>query len=271
MGLPSFSVVIPAFNEEASIEAVLTRVLTHVGTLRSRYDVDVVVVDDGSSDGTLDTLHHVSVDNPESLTVVAHERNAGLTAAMRSGALAARSGTVVFLDADLSYSPEILEALVRARTDAGAAAALASPYMNGGYVANVPPVRLLASRVANAILTRCARGRLHTFTGMVRAYDRAEFLALGERTPVGEFNTWAVAELLAGGARVVEIPAGLVWPKERTSAPSRLTMGKLWERTLLVVKTARFLAAAVREGDRNRGPGTLVLSNQTTGPCSPKP
>ncbi|MBD5634272.1 MAG: glycosyltransferase family 2 protein [Candidatus Eremiobacteraeota bacterium] len=269
MDLPAFSVVVPTFNEEAGIGAVLGRLLAHVALLRARYAIDVVVVDDGSGDRTLEALHKFSADSDAGLTIVAHERNAGLVAAMRTGAAAAKSDTVVFLDADLSYSPEILEPLVLARNRGSAAAALASPYMRGGRVANVPFVRLAASVGANWILTRCARGRLHTFTGMVRAYDRAAFLAIGERAYVGEFNAWAVAALVADGKPVVEIPAALIWPVERYASPSRMTVRDFWTRLVLVAESARVINDAF---SRERPQvGTLVLSGRTSSPFSPKP
>jgi glycosyltransferase involved in cell wall biosynthesis len=271
MDFSAFSIVIPAFNEEGSIVSVLTQVTAHVAELRERYEVDVVVVDDGSSDGTLAALHHFSASYPNAITIVAHERNAGLVAAMRTGALAARADTVVFLDADLSYLPDIIEPLILAKRKAAASAALASPYMPGGHVANVPFVRLAASRAANWILGLFARGRLHTFTGMVRAYDRGEFLALFERTQVGEFNTWAVAVLIANGHRVVEIPAALVWPAERYAAPSRLTPTKLWHRVLLVIETAQMLGAASRQADEHLETGTFALSSSPSSPFSTEP
>jgi hypothetical protein len=142
--------------------------------------------------------------------------------------------------------------------------------MNGGRVACVPFVRLVASRVANWLLERCADGRLHTFTGMVRAYDRLQFLALFERRQIGEFNTWAVAALLASGQTVVEIPAALVWPPERFAAPSRLSAAKLWERVLLVIETARMLRVSLRNVATPLRAGTLVLSARTSGPFPTK-
>ena len=246
MNPTGISIVLPTFNEATGIASVLVRLTGHIATLASHYEIDVVIVDDGSSDGTADVLRRYSDENPGLINVVRHERNAGLTAAMRTGAGAARHGTIVFLDADLSYRPEVIEPLVRALRSSGAKAALASPYMKGGRVANVPAVRHLASRGANWILTRCAGGRLHTFTGMVRAYDRATFLDLFEREQVGEFNTWAVATLLADGHEVVEIPADLVWPPERYAAASRLKVNDLIQRVYLVVETARVLSSAAR-------------------------
>ena len=131
------TVVVPTYNEASGIVATLTDLSEHVSTLRSRYDVQLLVVDDGSSDGTVGLIEDFAQADG-SIEVIEHDRNAGLVAAMKTGAEHARYDTLVFLDADLSYRPEIIEPLVIARRVANASAALASPYMIGGVVANVP-------------------------------------------------------------------------------------------------------------------------------------
>ncbi|MBD5606975.1 MAG: glycosyltransferase family 2 protein [Candidatus Eremiobacteraeota bacterium] len=269
MDRSAFTLVVPTFNEAIGIHVTLAELTAAAAALRERYDgVELLLVDDGSSDGTPDMIRRYAADHPGSLELVEHERNAGLVAAMRTGAERARYETVVFLDADLSYRPEIAGPLVDALRGSGASAALASPYMAGGRVANVPFVRLAASRVANWLLTGCAAGRLHTFTGMVRAYDRAAFVGLFATLPEGEFNAWAVAMLIAGGRTVVEIPAALVWPAERVTSPSRLSLGSLWDRTLLVAKTVSILVEAMRLDARRANLGTLVLGSPSPRPCA---
>jgi dolichol-phosphate mannosyltransferase len=263
----AISVVVPAFNESLSLERVLNRLADHVTLLRARYDVELIVVDDGSQDATPDILRKFAAGHPDIIRILSHDRNRGLLSAVRTGAFAASHDTVVVLDADLSYDPGIIEPLVIARLEAGAAAALASPYMRGGRVGNVPWDRLLASRAANALLSLCVDGHLKTFTGMVRAYDRATFCDLLRRPHVGEFNAWAVAAMLAEGRRVVEIPAALVWPPERTSGPMRISPGKLAGRVVLVAQTVRELVAARRAGRSGRA-GTLVLQPEPHRPYS---
>ena len=239
----SLSVVVPAFNEGAALASVLDRIHTALASLTSRYDVELVVVDDGSADETPAVIAAFAADHPDT-TVCTHQVNRGLTEALRTGTRAARGAIVVMLDADLSYVPSIVEPLARTLVETGAAAVLASPYMRGGRVANVPRDRLIASRGANFLLAACVGFRLHTLTGMVRAYETATLRALMELPVRGEFNAWIVAELLRGGRRVVEIPAALVWPLARTEAAPRLTRAKLWERTKLVIVTLRVLLSA---------------------------
>ena len=260
------SVVVPTFNESSSILATLHDLCDHINALRTGFDVELLIIDDGSRDDTVELVRRFSQERPNELTLVVHEHNAGLVAAMRTGAERACHETVVFLDADLSYRPTIIEPLVRARRDSGAGMAIASPYMPGGFVANVPFSRLVASRGANWILARCVSGRLHTFTGMVRAYDRSRFLKLFETEPAGEFNAWAVAMFLAEGYTVVEVPASLVWPTSRTEAPGRISAQKLWERVWLVITTSLVMTSAMRLGARRARLGPLVLSSQTNGP-----
>jgi dolichol-phosphate mannosyltransferase len=263
----AFSVVVPAFNEGLSLERVLEHLAAHVTQLRERYDVEVLVVDDGSADATPRILRTFAATHPDIIRILSHDVNRGLLSAVRTGAFAARFETVVVLDADLSYAPEVIERLVEARLEAGAAAALASPYMQGGRVANVPFNRLVASRGANALLSLCVGGHIKTFTGMVRAYDRSIFCDLLRRSHVGEFNAWAVATMLAEGRRLVEIPAALVWPAERAAGPVRISPSKLLQRAVLVARTARELVAARRAGRSGRA-GTLVLESQPHRPYS---
>lgn len=242
----AFTVVMPAFNEGPSIAAVLERLVKSLGALRDEYEIELIVVNDGSSDNTEDMLQTYAAANPQTIRLCNHAQNRGLEQAIITGCRAASTDTVVLLDADLSYAPEIVAPLVSRLWSTGAAAVLASPYMAGGRFANVPTTRLIASVVANRLLSLCVGGTIKTFTGMVRAYDVRVLLPILDGKPQGEFNTWIVSELLAGGYKVVEIPAALIWPRERAEAASRLTFGALKRRSQQVVASM----GALRRGYR---------------------
>ncbi len=242
----AFSVIVPAFNEGSSIAAVLDRLLASLEALRTDYAIELIVVNDGSSDDTQNVLGSYLAARPGLLSVRTHEQNQGLERAIVTGCRAATTDTVVLLDADLSYAPEIVGPLVDKLFATGAAAVLASPYMAGGRFANVPTTRLVASRVANFLLSLCVGRTIRTFTGMVRAYDARVLLPILARSPQGEFNTWIVAELLASGQRVVEIPAALIWPRERAEAAPRLSAQALKRRSRQVLASI----GALRRGYR---------------------
>jgi putative flippase GtrA len=99
-GALRLSLVIPAYFEEDGIAATLARVEADLGHLRADGGFEIVVVDDGSTDGTAAEAGRGGADR-----VVRLEQNAGKGAAVRAGMLAAGGRTIAFTDADLSYSP----------------------------------------------------------------------------------------------------------------------------------------------------------------------
>jgi glycosyltransferase involved in cell wall biosynthesis len=105
---PCLSVVIPCYNEAATVEAVVAQVLA------SPYTAEVVIVDDGSTDGTreiLATLSHPAV------RVLLQPYNQGKGAALRRGFAEASAEYVVVQDADLEYDPADYGALVQPLDD----------------------------------------------------------------------------------------------------------------------------------------------------------
>ena len=109
---PKFSVVVPCYNEEAALpEAVLE--LTAVLPAESGFEL--IVVDDGSSDRTLELLESLQKTEPQ-LTVVSHDRNRGYGAAIKTGIRHASSGLIVITDADGTYPNDRISDLM-ARTD----------------------------------------------------------------------------------------------------------------------------------------------------------
>jgi dolichol-phosphate mannosyltransferase len=266
------SIVVPCFNEGEAIGAVLDRVRSYLETLQPHVSSEIVAVNDGSSDSTASALQAFSVKYAGGVRIVSHEVNLGLTQAMRTGAAHATKSVVVFLDADLSYAPETIGDLLAAKTHSGAAIAIASPYMSGGRVGNVPFVRLVASRGANVLLSLTLGRRIRTFTGMVRAYDVTTFneLALRAASSDGEFNAAMVAEALRAGYGIVEVPAGLIWPAERAAGAPRLSANKLFQRARLVVGTVKLLLNSGKGWVKNGPSGSLVLVQRPKGPYNPK-
>lgn len=109
MTSPSVSVLVPAFNEENAIEETVTKLNAALGELDS---FELLVVEDGSEDGTLAKLNELRARFP-ALKVVAHDRNRGYGAALKTGMRHASSDLIAIIDADGTYPIADLPKLVR--------------------------------------------------------------------------------------------------------------------------------------------------------------
>ena len=165
-------VVIPTYNESENLEQILTRLFD------ANPQVDALVVDDGSPDGTGEMADKFGAED-DRVHVLHRTSKAGLGAAYVAGfrwALDHDYGVVVEMDADGSHAPEQLPRLLGALTEADVV--LGSRWVRGGAVQNWPLRRKLLSRGGN-LYTQLALGiGLHDATGGFRAYRRAVLEAL---------------------------------------------------------------------------------------------
>ncbi len=140
---PDLSLVIPVYNERENLPTLLAEIAAALDGAGWSYEV--VAVDDGSTDGSLDTLKVLKRKHPQ-LHIVAFERNAGQTAAFAAGFRAARGGVVITLDADLQNDPADVPRVVEAleRTGATAVAGYRAARHDTGW-------KLLQSRIANGV------------------------------------------------------------------------------------------------------------------------
>jgi dolichol-phosphate mannosyltransferase len=135
------SVVVPTYNEAGSVPKLAERLHAALGTR----DWELVIVDDGSPDGTADMAAALAPRIPTN--VVRRAGKGGLASAVIAGFAAARGDILVVMDADLSHPPELVPALLGAIED-GADLAVGSRYVAGGGVEDWPMKRQIVSRVA---------------------------------------------------------------------------------------------------------------------------
>lgn len=148
MSHPQLSVVIPAFNESARIEATLTRVMDCIEG--QGWDAEVLVVDDGSRDDTAEVIKRW-MDRYPRLHLVQNPGNRGKGYSVRNGLLQAAGDIVMFTDADLS-APMEEASLLMAAIDAGADVAIGSRWMDRTrQTIHQPLYRQFFGRCFNAI------------------------------------------------------------------------------------------------------------------------
>jgi glycosyltransferase involved in cell wall biosynthesis len=119
------SVVIPVFNEVATIEEVVARVR------KTPHDKEIIIVDDASQDGTREKLAELAK-SPD-IKVILQERNQGKGAALRTGFAAATGDVIVIQDADLEYSPSEYVGLLKPILDGNADVVFGSRFLGGPH------------------------------------------------------------------------------------------------------------------------------------------
>jgi dolichyl-phosphate beta-glucosyltransferase len=211
---PSLSVVFPCFDEAERLPGTLAAYLAWFPPDRSQ--VELIVVDDGSTDGTTAIADQIAAADPR-VRVVRTTRNHGNGYAVRTGVQAAQGEVVVFTDADGSYGPEQLERVVAALDRAPVAIGARL----GSHAGAGPPLRRLASKVFNRVM-RLLLGLPFSDTQCgLKGFRRGAAEATFRRARVDGFAFDAEALWIARrlGIEVVEVP---VRAEERQGSKVRL-------------------------------------------------
>jgi dolichol-phosphate mannosyltransferase len=205
---PALAVVVPVYNEGPTIEeglrAIVGAALRHPG--RSV----VIAVDDGSTDGSRETLTRLAGEL-DGLEVELHERNQGYGQALRTGAARARRegyDYAAFIDSDLTNPPEDLLTIGRLAAE-GHTYIKASRFIPGGSMASVPARRRGVSVLGNLVGSALFGAGVRDVTNGFRAVR----LDLLERWPLHETDFSCIVEELSwalrDGVRPVEFPSTL--------------------------------------------------------------
>jgi len=217
---PTVSIVCPVYNEAALLEQNVDELLDYLATLGERYVFEVIIVNDGSRDGSAEIADAIARRH-SNVRVGHHPTNFGVGQALRYGFSLSSSDYVIVLDVDLSYSPEHVGALLERIVQTRAKLVLASPYMEGGQLTNVPPVRRFFSVWGNRFLRLLARGNLSTLTSMVRVYDGPFLRSLVLRSTGLDLMPEVIYKTMVLRGRIDEIPAHLDWSKQVAAGPAR--------------------------------------------------
>lgn len=190
------SVIIPAYNEIDTIEQVINRIHA-VGVVS-----EIVVVDDGSSDGTRDLLK--KLDGQRGIHVVLHEINMGKGAAVRTGIKSANGDVLIIQDADLEYDPNDYPLLLKPIEDGQAEVVYGSRFLAHSNEF------LFLSRIANRFLTLATNilygSSLSDMETCYKAFKHSSVENIIFRSRRFEFEPEFTAKILKRRIRILEVP-----------------------------------------------------------------
>lgn len=194
----SLSIVMPVYNERHTIEEILRRV--HAVGLAD----EIIIVDDGSTDGTREILDDLVAKYP-AINLILHERNQGKGAAVRTGIQAAKSDLLLIQDADLEYDPRDYPILLKPIEEGIADVVYGSRFLGGPRKAT-----MFWHMIANKLLTFMTNILFNSIlTDMETGYKlfkRELIQSIPLRANRFEFEPEITAKLLKRRIRIFEVP-----------------------------------------------------------------
>ncbi|KAF0236773.1 MAG: hypothetical protein FD181_2462 [Prolixibacteraceae bacterium] len=215
------SIVLPCYNEEAIIQKNVSAVISYLENI-GKYKWEIVIINDGSKDKTGEIANQLEKGN-ENVRVIHHPVNLNLGHALQTGFCNSKGDIIVVLDVDLSYSVDHIGMMVEKMQETSCDIVVASPYMKGGKVINVPLSRRIMSKWLNRFMSYVAQKKYYTFTGMVRAYRAGFIRNVNLKTTDYEINPEIMYKAMILRARIVEIPANLDWTEQNKFTGKRVS------------------------------------------------
>lgn len=217
------SLIIPVYNEAACVTDSAAQLRSALGYLRKTYHIEVILVDDGSHDGTSSMLKAAFADVTD-VKIVSHVSNRGVGAALRTGFDHADGDVIITTDFDGTYPFNAIPQLVARMIVDQADIVIASPYHPNGSVNHSTGHHVILEGGVSLLYRLFVNRHIHTWTSLFCAYRRY----VVERVPLNSDNALASTELLVraihAGYKVSELPLNL---HERVSGRSRMSAIKL--------------------------------------------
>ena len=225
---PEISLFLPVLNEEPNLRPLHARLEEALAALP--HTAEIIYVDDGSTDGSLEVLRELSARDPR-VRVIALRRNYGQTAAMAAGIDAARGEVLIPMDADLQNDPVDIARLLE-KLDEG------FDVVSGWRKERQDKMvtRKIPSTIANWVISLIGGVKLHDYGCSLKAYRR-EFLK--EVKLYGEMHRFIPIYASWVGARVTEIP---VKHHARTMGQSKYGLSRTFK-VMLDLMTIKFMAS----------------------------
>jgi glycosyltransferase involved in cell wall biosynthesis len=198
------SVLMPVYNERYLVSESIERVLALQSPRISR--LDLIIVDDGSTDGTREILREIAQRHQSRITYIEHARNRGKGAAIATGLEHAVGDITVFQDADLEYDPRDLPKLMVPFLEAGADAVYGSRFLSGDYRRVLYYRHTLGNKLLTVICSLLTDMNLSDMETCYKAIRTALLKSIPLRSHDFRIEPEITFKLKKRGARLYEVP-----------------------------------------------------------------
>ncbi len=212
------SVIIPCFNEKASLLRYEGDLLAELDRLQRDYEV--ILVDDGSTDGSAEVMAELLRSHPR-IHLARHPSNLGLGFALRTGFAKARGSWLVCLDADLTFNPRQIQILLRRQQETSADLVSGSPYLTSEGMETVPWIRRLPSLLINALYRGLFEPSVTSYTPMFRLYNATAVKNMPLASKGFEINAEIAVRFWLAQRKIAEAPVILESRREGVSKLDR--------------------------------------------------
>ena len=228
--MPSRLVILPTYNEAENIKVLIPRIFKYIE------DCTVLVIDDGSPDGTAEITQDLANKYP-ALEVINQGKKGGLGSAYRFGFLWGLSrgySELVEMDGDLSHRVRDLSNLLEMKKRLSADLVIGSRWINGGEIENWSKARELLSRFANRYVRAVLNLHVNDSTSGFRVYNADLIKKIDVASIQSEGYCFQIEMTRAArkaGAKIVEVPITF---RERESGVSKMSKAIVFEAMTLV-------------------------------------
>ena len=212
----------------------ILHICDYLRSLEALYDWEVLLINDGSKDATARIANEIAAEI-DFLSAIHHPSNFGVGQALRFGFANTTGEYVISFEIDLAYDVNHIHELLDAAQPDCAKIVLASPYMKGGTIKNVPFVRRSLSVWGNRFLRLFANREYSTLTSMIRLYDGPFIRALKLRSMGLDIMPEMLYKAMILRARVIEIPGRLDWGPQLEEGLSRFSSTRLIRQTISTI------------------------------------
>jgi dolichol-phosphate mannosyltransferase len=235
MAANKITIIIPCYNEEEGIEHLKQYLIPCIESLKKEYEVEILFVDDGSTDKTVERLNTVLADMAEK-KIILHKTNQGLGAAQKTGFQHATGNIICTMDSDCTYNPIHLVEMV-AMIGEDVDMVTGSPYHPQGEVEGVPKGRLFLSFNLSRFYNLLFNQGVYTYTSLFRVYKQ-EVIKSVKIEADGFLSTAEILlKSLLAGYRLAEYPTIL---KLRKHGSSKINIIKVIKEHMIFILKMKF-------------------------------